>query len=175
MFGLASSTLTYVIFDPGGVNTSLCAMIQQLLFRLVKYFIIQNYDTTQQYMKMQPAENIFNAMLHEWKALNLRSGYKVKHQAVPGAGYTFSGGSENYVVAGHVITELNLVMLKSFTEGVMVLSGKRASKIVYPYFMDNSRADGSEHVTNCCMYYISSDFKITFVPSSVLDGFLGCQ
>lgn len=112
MFDLARSTLLYIIFDPGGFNTSLCAEIQQLLFRLVKYFTAEKYDTTQQYMKMQPATNVLTDILQEWKALNLRSGYKVKHQAVQGAGYTFSGGSENCVVAGHVITELNLVMLK---------------------------------------------------------------
>ncbi|OIT34981.1 hypothetical protein A4A49_31349 [Nicotiana attenuata] len=187
MFDLARSTFPYIIFDPGGVNTSLCAMIQQLLFRLVKYFTAKNYDTTQQYMKMQPAANVLTDMLQEWKALNLRSGYKLKHRAVQGVGYTFSGGSENRVVAGHDILELNLVILKTLTvnindqgynlliAGVMGLSGERASKIVYQYFMDNSRSEGFEHVKGCCLYYISSDFKITFAPSSVLDGLLGCQ
>lgn len=57
----------------------------------------------------------------------------------------------------------------------MGLSGERASKIVSQYFMDNSRVDGFEHVKRCCLYYISSDFKITFAPSSVLDGLLGGQ
>ncbi|XP_009800495.1 uncharacterized protein LOC107817207 [Nicotiana tabacum] len=175
MFDLARSTLPYIIFDPGGFNTSLCAEIQQLLFRLVKYFTAENYDITQQYMKMQPATNVLADILQEWKALNLRSGYKVKHQAVQGVGYTFSGGSENCVVAGHVITELNLVMLKILTAGVMGLSGERDSKIVYQYFMDNSRVDGFEHAKWCCLYYISSDFKITFAPSSILDGLLGYQ
>nr|XP_033514980.1 uncharacterized protein LOC117279532 [Nicotiana tomentosiformis] len=175
MFGLARSTFSYVIFDPGGVNTSFCAMIHQLLFRLVKYFTTENYDTTQQYLKLQPVTNVLTAMLQEWKTLNLRSGYKVKHQAVQGVGYIFSGGSENCVVAWHVITKLNLVMLKSLIAGVMGLNGERASKIIYQYFMDNYRIDESEHVKVCCMYYISSDFKITFAPSNFLDGFLGCQ
>ncbi|OIT05906.1 hypothetical protein A4A49_37894 [Nicotiana attenuata] len=187
MFGLARSTLPYIIFDPGGVNTSLCALIQQLLFQLVKYFTTENYDTTQQHMKMRPAANILTVMLQEWKALNLRSGYKVKHQEVEGAGYTFSGSSENCVVAGHVIIELNLVMLKHCTvntndqgcdwliASVMGLSGEQASKIVYQYFMDNSPIDGSELVKECCLYYISSDFKIIFAPSIVPDGCLGCH
>ncbi|OIT03856.1 hypothetical protein A4A49_04833 [Nicotiana attenuata] len=94
MFGLAHkarSTSSYIIFDPGGVNTSFCATSEQLLFRLVKGFTTGNYYTTQQYMKTQPATAVLTAMLQEYKALELMSGYKVTLQGVQGAGYTFSG------------------------------------------------------------------------------------
>nr|XP_009783283.1 PREDICTED: uncharacterized protein LOC104231919 isoform X1 [Nicotiana sylvestris]XP_009783284.1 PREDICTED: uncharacterized protein LOC104231919 isoform X1 [Nicotiana sylvestris] len=158
------STSPYIIFDSGGVNTSFCSTSEQLLFRLVKGFSTENYYTTQQYMTTQPATAVLTSMLQEWKALELRSGYMVKLQVVQGAGYTFSGVNETYVVAGHVITELNLILLKSFTEnikdqgcnwliaGVMGLGCKRASKTVYQCFMDNSSIVGSEHVKECCLY-----------------------
>ncbi|OIT35581.1 translocator protein-like protein [Nicotiana attenuata] len=186
MFGLAHkarSTSSYIIFDPGGVNTSFCEASEQLLFKLVKGFTTETFYTTQQYMKTQPATAVLTAMLHEWKALEPRSGYKVKLQVVQGAGYTFSGVGENYEVPGHVITELHLILLKSFTAnikdqgcnwliaGVMGLGGVRASKTVYQCFMDNSSIVGSEHVNEYCLYYISSAFKTPFGFRSVLDGF----
>nr|XP_033511061.1 uncharacterized protein LOC117275838 [Nicotiana tomentosiformis] len=150
----ARSTSPYIIFDPGGVNTSLCATSEQLLFRLVKYLTIEYYDATQHHMKMQPAAAALAAMLHEWEVLELRSAYKLKLQAVQGVGYIFSGVTKNGAIERY--------------------GGEEASKTVYPYFkVDNFSVDRSEHVKGCCLYY--SAFRIPFDPSSALDGVLGIQ
>ncbi|XP_075105865.1 uncharacterized protein LOC107781077 isoform X1 [Nicotiana tabacum] len=90
--------------------------------------------------KMQPAIAALAAMLQECKALELRSGPKVKVQTVHPVGYTFYGVIEmvelaahhklhhglddalvyvillnKFVVVGQVITELNVIRLKFFT------------------------------------------------------------
>ncbi|XP_016440919.1 uncharacterized protein LOC107766624 [Nicotiana tabacum] len=129
-----------IVFDPGGVNTCLCATSEQLLFSLMKDLTTETYDTPQQYIKTHAAVAALAAMLQKWVVLELRSGSKVKLRAIQGAGYTFSGVIEvvelvachrlhhglgdafiygillnKYRIAGQVITKLNLIMLKSST------------------------------------------------------------
>nr|XP_009770179.1 PREDICTED: uncharacterized protein LOC104220912 [Nicotiana sylvestris] len=131
-------TSLYIVFDPGGVNNSLCATSKQLLFRLMKDLTTENYDTTQQYMKTQAVVDALAIVLQEWKVFELRNGYKVKLRAIQGADYTFSGVIEvvelvahhrllhglgdaliysillnKYGFVGQVITEHNLIMQQS--------------------------------------------------------------
>ncbi|OIT37978.1 hypothetical protein A4A49_06561 [Nicotiana attenuata] len=81
----------YIIFDPGGVNNSLCTTSKQLLIQLMNDLTTEHFDTTQQYMKTQDAVAALAVVLQEWKVFELRNGYKVKLRAIQGIGYTFSG------------------------------------------------------------------------------------
>nr|XP_016449173.1 PREDICTED: uncharacterized protein LOC107774208 [Nicotiana tabacum] len=142
--------------------------------------------------KTQPAAAALTTILQEWRVSKLRSGYKVRLHVVHFAGYTFYcvikmvelvarhrlhhglGDALVYaiclnkcMVAGQVITELNLIMLIIFTvnlkeHGWLIavalekFGEQRAAKTVYLYFkVDNSSFDESDHVKKCCLSYIS--------------------
>ncbi|KAF3620666.1 hypothetical protein FXO38_32238 [Capsicum annuum] len=119
-------------------------------------------------------------MLQGWKDLKSRSECKMKLQVLHPTGYILivvietiylvvchilhHGLANVYAVAGQVITELNLLLLTSFTGNkekhgcnwliavaMERFSGEGAFKTVYWYLnVDNFRFDGSDHVNEYC-------------------------